>query len=423
MESLTPKITCAVHEKTMPSTIPTIYSVDSNCEKDVNEVTLTNHNSNSSEGNSVKDDSSSLKRKLSDEVPKLEEMLKKCKAQYSNQEKVKENFERTSELAQIMDDLFRRSQICIRGLRDFINTKGFLFMTPLSDLKSHPLFQNLDTTFGDGIDTTLIRAPKVLCTSSEKDLTNDGLEVLKVLSRSKPNLPSGCIKRKDLLPGSEVWVMKTNLVDVFVEGTVLSICDVKPEKLFKVRFNETNTIAPKLYTAKQLAYRINSDIIAPVGTRIIARYSDGIKPKLYAGIVAEPPKTTNLERYLIFFDDGYAQYIEHKDIYVMCAQSIDVADDVHKNICKFIKTYLQKYPERPMLKLQKDQITKTEYDREWWDTKVMDVDASMVKMYFIASNRTEWIYRGSTRLKPLYDELESTVFVDIPNGYKLPIKY
>ncbi|GFR12470.1 histone-lysine N-methyltransferase SETDB1 [Trichonephila clavata] len=42
-----------------------------------------------------------------------------------------------------------------------------------------------------------------------------------------------------------------------------------------------------------------------------------------------------------------------------------------------------------------------------YDTKVMDIDGSMVKMYFIASHRTEWIYRGSTRLKPLYDELAS----------------
>ncbi|GFR12472.1 histone-lysine N-methyltransferase SETDB1, partial [Trichonephila clavata] len=116
-----------------------------------------------------------------------------------------------------------------------------------------------------------------------------------------------------------------------------------------------DVVPPKLFTAKQLAYRTNSDIIAPVGTRIVARYSDGVKPMLYAGIVAEPPKSTNLERYLIFFDDGYAQYIEHKDVYVVCGQSIDVADDVHKNIRKFIKAYLQKYPERPMLKLQKNQ--------------------------------------------------------------------
>ena len=34
----------------------------------------------------------------------------------------------------------------------------------------------------------------------------------------------------------------------------------------------------------------------------------------YSGIIAEPPKTMNKFRYLVFFDDGYASYIPHKDI-------------------------------------------------------------------------------------------------------------
>lgn len=35
----------------------------------------------------------------------------------------------------------------------------------------------------------------------------------------------------------------------------------------------------------------------------------------------------------------------------------------------------------------------------------MEVDGSLVKMHFDADGRTEWIYRGSTRLGPLYAEL------------------
>ncbi len=40
-----------------------------------------------------------------------------------------------------------------------------------------------------------------------------------------------------------------------------------------------------------------------------------------------------------------------------------------------------------------------------WIARVADVDASLVKMYFDADQRVEWIYRGSTRLEPLYTEL------------------
>ncbi|RUS84016.1 hypothetical protein EGW08_008238, partial [Elysia chlorotica] len=42
-----------------------------------------------------------------------------------------------------------------------------------------------------------------------------------------------------------------------------------------------------------------------------------------------------------------------------------------------------------------------------WTSKVVETDASLVKMYFQADKRTEWIYRGSTRLEPLFKALVS----------------
>lgn len=58
-----------------------------------------------------------------------------------------------------------------------------------------------------------------------------------------------------------------------------------------------------------------------------------------------------------------------------------------------------------MVKLQPDQMVKTEWKGKWWLAKVVQVDASLVQMHFNADNRTEWIYRGSTRLGPLYIEV------------------
>lgn len=55
-----------------------------------------------------------------------------------------------------------------------------------------------------------------------------------------------------------------------------------------------------------------------------------------------------------------------------------------------------------MVKLQTGQIVKTEWKGKWWIGKVIQVDASLVQMYFQADDRYEWIYRGSTRLGPLY---------------------
>jgi histone-lysine N-methyltransferase SETDB1 len=58
-----------------------------------------------------------------------------------------------------------------------------------------------------------------------------------------------------------------------------------------------------------------------------------------------------------------------------------------------------------MVRLQKGQIVKTEWNGRWWVARVHEVDASLVKMHFEADRRVEWIYRGSTRLEPLYTEL------------------
>ena len=46
-----------------------------------------------------------------------------------------------------------------------------------------------------------------------------------------------------------------------------------------------------------------------------------------------------------------------------------------------------------------------------WIARVQEVDASLVKMYFDADRRIEWIYRGSTRLEPLYTELVSCKWI------------
>lgn len=58
-----------------------------------------------------------------------------------------------------------------------------------------------------------------------------------------------------------------------------------------------------------------------------------------------------------------------------------------------------------MVRLHKGQTVKTEWNGKWWTAKVMEVDASLALMYFPSDKRSEWIYRGSTRLEPLYTAL------------------
>lgn len=100
-------------------------------------------------------------------------------------------------------------------------------------------------------------------------------------------------------------------------------------------------------------------------------------------------------------------YIPHKDIRVVVRQTENfVWNDIHPNSREFIKKYLMQYPERPMVRLQAGQVVQTEWEGTWWYTKVEEVDASLVKLKFHVNQRRECIYRGSTRLLPLYNEMQ-----------------
>lgn len=65
---------------------------------------------------------------------------------------------------------------------------------------------------------------------------------------------------------------------------------------------------------------------------------------------------------MIFFDDGYAQYVDHKMVNLIYEASENVWEDMHIDSRLFIKKYLKSYPERPMVKLRKDQNVRTEYN-------------------------------------------------------------
>jgi len=42
----------------------------------------------------------------------------------------------------------------------------------------------------------------------------------------------------------------------------------------------------------------------------------------------------------------------------------------------------------------------------WWFTTVEAIDASLVKLHFHINDHREWVYRGSTRLGPLFLEFQ-----------------
>lgn len=114
---------------------------------------------------------------------------------------------------------------------------------------------------------------------------------------------------------------------------------------------------------------------------------------------------------MIFFDDGCVEYIYHKDIRLIVHKTIkEVWNDVGPGLRKeFLQNYLEKYPERQMVKLTEQDSIRANFKNRWVVAKVIKVDASLVKLYFIESKVYEWLYRGSYRLYKMYEKQSKSV--------------
>ncbi|CAH8591891.1 unnamed protein product [Schistosoma rodhaini] len=90
---------------------------------------------------------------------------------------------------------------------------------------------------------------------------------------------------------------------------------------------------------------------------------------------------------------------------------------------EFIKRYLAQYPQRPMVRLKPGQTVETELDGDWMKATVEKVDASLALMKF-SRTHSEWIYRGSTRLEPLFSDLLSSQSKSVPtHNQRVEVEY
>nr|XP_030147085.3 histone-lysine N-methyltransferase SETDB1 isoform X3 [Taeniopygia guttata] len=194
-------------------------------------------------------------------------------------------------------------------------------------------------------------------------------------------------------------------------------------KKYKVKFDNKGK---SLLSGNHIAYDYHPSAERHhVGRRVVARYKDGNQMWLYAGIVAETPNVKNKDRFLIFFDDGYASYVKEWELYPVCRPLKKAWEDIEDVSCRdFIEEYITAYPNRPMVLLKNGQLIKTEWEGTWWKSRVEEVDGSLVKILFLEAlpmgtasvsfsfpqedKRCEWIYRGSTRLEPMFSMKTST---------------
>ncbi|XP_063803114.1 histone-lysine N-methyltransferase SETDB1 isoform X2 [Pseudophryne corroboree] len=212
-------------------------------------------------------------------------------------------------------------------------------------------------------------------------------------------------KDGDLIVGMRILGKKRT--KTWHKGTLIAIQLVGAGKKYKVKFDNKGK---SLLSGNHVAYDYHpATEKLLVGSRVVAKYKDGNQVWLYAGIVAEPPSNKNKMRFLIFFDDGYASYVTQSELYPICRPLSKSWEDIEDVSCRdFIEEYITVYPNRPMVLLKSGQLIKTEWEGTWWKSKVEEVDGSLVKILFLDDKRCEWIYRGSTRLEPMFSMKTST---------------
>lgn len=137
-----------------------------------------------------------------------------------------------------------------------------------------------------------------------------------------------------------------------------------------------------------------------VGVRVIALYKKENKTSFsyFPGIVAEPLQSDNGWRYLILFDSGHVAYVQHENVRVVCDRNWERTDAGSKVVLR--KNLDVHGSVNLMVQVSKNQYILTELNGILLLAKVINVDASLVQMFFERYNRLEWIYRGSPRLHP-----------------------
>lgn len=180
--------------------------------------------------------------------------------------------------------------------------------------------------------------------------------------------------------------------------------------MFQVRFYRCKNDRYKTVSGNHLAYGTAPGVRLKLGTRVIAlplqSSTNTSRTTFSPGIIAETLQAYNHWRYLLFFDDGSARYVSPDNIRLVCSPSPNVWEDVHQDVATYIESYLEQYQtDRPMVQVERGQKMITEWNSEWRNARVDDIDDSLVLMYFESMKRWEWIYRGSPRLGPMFKEL------------------
>lgn len=178
--------------------------------------------------------------------------------------------------------------------------------------------------------------------------------------------PVGEMKHTDIEYNTLYYTFRQKLVSRWLPCKVTSKIETNGKTEYKVKFyrEKRESINVRVVPRKYLAYGRASEYRLNIGTRVIAMSDcadnnenakvSQLQNNFYPGIIAEPLTLYTNWRYLVFFDDGYVQYVHHEDIRVICECIEKVWDLIEEPGAKtFIESYMKGFKKkRPIVQVQ-----------------------------------------------------------------------
>lgn len=225
------------------------------------------------------------------------------------------------------------------------------------------------------------------------------------------------------IPAKQPKLMNSTMSSSLCESDVINLDS--DEEIDPIKYYIVETFDGKSHRVPDYCIANGSqpdpDIKLRPQTRIVARRKPELLPSIrakegdllsmysnddsafYPGIISyERLQKDGCWHYLIFFDDGHAQYVPIDRIRVVFGNY--ESKYVHKNARRFYDYYFNGVKQSRLAEIlfQNEQRTFVFFNGQVHQAKMISSNSRLIQLHFPKSDHYEWLYAGSPRFQPIW---------------------
>ncbi|XP_030644436.1 histone-lysine N-methyltransferase SETDB1-A [Chanos chanos] len=278
-----------------------------------------------------------------------------------------------------------------------VDTVGDSIVTPSNHSHGNTITAT-DTTATPSTSSSVVSVlpSTALSTSSATVITMTTSSSVSQAPLNTPAQTDDCLQGEELKVNMRILGRKTN---AWCQGSVTEIrADVGGHK-YEVQFDGGK--GKRLLPGHHVAF-FGPPLLKQlfVGARVVAKHTEDEDSRLCSAVIAELPDRKNRMRFLVFYDEGSTAYVALPDLHLVCKPLENVCEDIDDEEWRSqVEEYLRYYPSPLSVFLRAGVDVQVKLRGNWEDCKVTEVDGSLIHVQFTKDKHTEWLYKGSGRLK------------------------